>query len=372
MLKSLAERPSLSERISDDEVRELARSASLPQLGLLAEKIRYAWNPKRTITYLVDRNINYSNVCRTDCSFCAFYRHSPKDPEAYVLSRESIAKKLDELVEIGGTRVLLQGGHNDELPYDYYLDLVRWIAERYPQIEINAFSPSEIDQMERVSGKRAEVILSELKQAGLGGLPGGGAEMLDDEIRRRVSPKKISGLRWIEIMESAQSLNLTTTATMVIGFGESFENRLNHLRLLRDLQDRSLSKGLRGFNLFISWTLQSNENTSLGRSRHRQNYGVSALEYLKNLALSRIYLDNIQHHQSSWPTLGAEIAQLGLQFGCDDIGSTMMEENVVSQAGAPTLAKWFVSPEELQGIIRSAGFIPVQRDSSFNQLKVFI
>lgn len=353
-------------RLSDEAALELNASASLPELAMQAERVRYFFNPTREVTYLVDRNINYTNVCSTDCSFCAFYRPTPKHPESYTLSKEIISAKLKALVEIGGTRVLLQGGHNDELPYDYYLDLVSWIKKDFPTIELNAFSPSEIEQMEKVAKKTAGEILSELQQCGLKGLPGGGAELLDDEVRKRVSPKKISAVRWIEIMEIAQNLDLTTTATMVIGFGESIENRINHLRRLRELQDRTLAKGKRGFNLFISWSLKLNENTSMGRSRHKETFGVTTLEYLRNLALARIYLDNIPHHQSSWPTLGPEIAQLGLQMGCDDIGSTMMEENVVSQAGAPTKERWFVSPEELQEYIRGAGFVPRQRDSSFN------
>jgi len=354
------------ERLSDAEAIELYNSASLPELALKAEKVRYFFNPRREVTYLVDRNINYTNVCSTDCSFCAFYRPTAKHPESYTLTKEVITAKLKALVEIGGTRVLLQGGHNDELPYDYYLDLVSWISKDFPSIELNAFSPSEIEQMEKVSGKEAYEILAELQKCGLKGLPGGGAELLDDEIRKRVSPKKISADRWIEIMEAAQQLDLTTTATMVIGFGESIQNRINHLRRLRELQDRTLKKGKQGFNLFISWSLKLNENTSMGRSRLKDNFGVTTLEYLRNLSLARIYLDNIPHHQSSWPTLGPEIAQLGLQMGCDDIGSTMMEENVVSQAGAPTKERWFVSPEELQDYISGAGFIPLQRDSSFN------
>ncbi len=361
--------PDLSKRISDEEAKEMFQTFSLPRLAQRAEEIRYLFNPTKEVTYLVDRNINYTNICNSDCTFCAFYRPSPSHPEAYTLSKEVMRNKLQGLVDIGGTRVLLQGGHNDELPFDFYVDMVGWIKKEFPQIEINAFSPSEIEQMERVSGMNASAVLSELKAAGLAGLPGGGAELLDDEIRKRVSPKKITASRWIEIMEVAQSLELTTTATMVIGFGETIEHRLNHLRRLRELQDRSLSRGKRGFNLFISWSLKLNENTSMGRSRHRDNYGVTTLEYLRNLALARVYLDNIPHHQSSWPTLGAEIAQLGLQMGCDDIGSTMMEENVVSQAGAPTKERWFVSPAELEGYIRGAGFIPVQRDSSFNKVK---
>jgi cyclic dehypoxanthinyl futalosine synthase len=200
------------------------------------------------------------------------------------------------------------------------------------------------------------------------GLPGGGAEILDDEVRRRISPKKISAGRWLEIMAEAHSLNLVTTATMVIGFGETIEHRLNHLERLRDLQEVSRRKGYAGFNLFISWTHQFNQNTSLGRSRHAAAYGAGAVEYLKNVAWSRIFLDNFQHHQSSWPTCGPHVAEIGLHAGCDDIGSTMMEENVVSKAGAPTAQKWSMSPEELRLHIEQAGFTPRERDSNFSNV----
>jgi cyclic dehypoxanthinyl futalosine synthase len=356
--------------ISRDEAISLYGELSFLELGQLANHIREIKNPGKIVTYLVDRNINYTNVCNSDCSFCAFYRHDPKHPDSYVLTRDQLSKKIEETLELGGSRILLQGGHNDELPYSYYVDLISWIHDKY-KIELNAFSPSEIQQMEKVSGKSAEDILLELKQAGLTGLPGGGAEILDDEVRSRVSPKKIKADRWIEIMEVAQNLELVTTASMVIGFGESLENRMNHLDRIKNLQARSIKNGLKGFNMFISWTLQSNENTSMGRSRHSEKYKVSAVEYIRNIALCRIYLDNIQHHQSSWPTLGPEIAQMGLNFGCDDIGSTMIEENVVSKAGGFTKNTWFMSPEDLRWYIKSAGYIPAQRNSKCEILKVF-
>ncbi len=358
------------ERFSRVEAEELWHAATPMQMAELANVVRHRQNPGRVVTYLVDRNINYTNVCNTDCSFCAFYRHDPEHPEAYVISDEQLDQKITEALELGATRILLQGGHNDQLPYSYYINLISRIKSNF-DIDLNAFSPSEVQQMARVSGKSYQEVLSELKTAGLDGLPGGGGEILDDEVRRRVSPKKTKADEWIEIMEAAQSLDLVTTATMVIGFGESLENRLNHLDRLRSLQDRSRSKGHAGFNMFISWILVFNDKTSIGRSRHVDRYGASATEYLKNIAWCRIYLDNIEHHQASWPTLGPDIAQLGLHFGCDDIGSTMMEENVVSQAGAPTKDRWSMSPEELREHIRGAGFIPAQRDSALNIIKIF-
>ncbi|MBX7143105.1 MAG: CofH family radical SAM protein [Oligoflexia bacterium] len=356
-------------RLSRAEALVLYKEAPLAELGQLAFLARKRHNPGANVTYLIDRNINYTNVCNTDCSFCAFYRHDPKHPEAYVLPREVMRAKIEEALELGATRILLQGGHNDELPYSFYVEMISWISSNF-KVEINAFSPSEIQQMKKVSGKSYAEILGELKAAGMRGLPGGGAEILDDQVRARVSPKKISADEWIAVMEVAHSTGLTTTSTMVIGFGETIEQRLNHLDRLRQAQDRSLQAGFKGFGAFISWPLQFNENTSIGRSRHASGYGAGATEYLRNVALCRLYLDNIQHHQSSWPTLGPEVAQLGLHFGCDDIGSTMMEENVVSQAGAPTARKWCMSPEELQAIIVQAGFTPAQRDTAYNILRL--
>ena len=361
--QDIAEKISSGTRLSHDEALAAWRLFDFTELATLAQKIRFRHNPEPQVTYLIDRNINYTNVCNSDCSFCAFYRHDPRDPEAYVISRETLSTKVDEAVALGASRILLQGGHNDELPYEFYLDMIEWLSSRY-SLQLNAFSPSEIHQMTLVSGKSSLQVLSDLKARGLYGLPGGGAEILDDDI----SPKKIGAARWLEIMREAQSLDLVTTATMVIGFGESIEQRLGHLEKLRDLQDESIRAGHEGFNLFISWTHQFNERTSLGRSRHVAKYGAGAVEYLKNVAWSRVVLDNIKHHQSSWPTCGAYVAEIGLHAGCDDIGSTMMEENVVSQAGAPTAQKWSMSPEELELHIRQAGFEPRRRDSSFRLL----
>lgn len=352
-------------RLTRDEALAAWNLFTFSELATLAQGIRFHHNPTQNVTFLVDRNINYTNVCNSDCSFCAFYRHDPSHPEAYVLSRDVLARKVEEAISLGATRILLQGGHNDELPYSFYLELIEWLSSTY-KIQLNAFSPSEIHQMTLVAKKSSYEVLSDLKDRGLYGLPGGGAEILDDEVRKRVSPKKISASRWLEIMGEAHSLDLITTATMVIGFSETPEHRLNHLERLRELQATSNRAGHQGFNLFISWTHQFNENTSLGRSRHAANYGVGAVEYLKNVAWSRIILDNIQHHQSSWPTCGPHVAEIGLHAGCDDIGSTMMEENVVSKAGAPTAQKWSMSPEELKLHIRQAGFTPVERDSNFS------
>jgi cyclic dehypoxanthinyl futalosine synthase len=358
------------ERLSKQDALLLYQEAPLIELGKLANDARQKTRPGSIVTFLIDRNINYTNVCSTDCTFCGFYRPDEKHPDSYVLTREQIGEKIEEALELGATRVLLQGGHNDDLDYDFYCELISWLHNTY-DIELNCFSPSEILQIGKVSGKSTFEVLSELKVLGLKGLPGGGAEILDDEVRKRVSPKKIKSDEWIRVMEIAQELDITTTSTMVIGFGETLEQRLNHLERLRSLQDRSQGRGHEGFNAFISWTLQHNENTSMGRSRHRLLYGADSVDYLRNVAISRLFLDNIPNHQASWPTLGPEIGKVALHFGCNDFGSTMMEENVVSQAGALTQSKWEMSPEELKNYIRQAGYVPAKRNTSYKVLEIF-
>lgn len=351
-------------RVTFEEAEQLYRNASLGELAERAMQRRSLLVPASQVSFLIDRNINYTNVCNSDCSFCGFYRHDPNHPDSYVLSEAQIRQKIEEALDLGATRILLQGGHNDQLPYSYYVHLVRWLREQYA-IDLNCFSPSEIHQMHLISGKSYAAILQELSDAGLSGLPGGGAEILDDEIRARVSPKKIRSAVWLDIMRIAHELRLTTTATMVIGFGEGVRHRLNHLFRLRELQDEAITKRSEGFNAFISWTLQHNENTSLGRSRHRKSYGADSVAYLRNVAMARIVLDNIPHHAASWPTLGTEVGKIALHFGCDDFGSTMMEENVVSKAGALTQSKWSMSPAEIIETIHDAGFDAVERTATY-------
>lgn len=367
-IDQLREKVRAGERIESDEAFFIHSQFSLADLGCLAQLVRNKFNPSDRATYLIDRNINYTNVCNTDCSFCGFYRPNSRHPESYVLTKDVLEEKIEEAIAHGATRILLQGGHNDDLSYDYYLDLVSWIHEKFP-IEINAFSPSEIAQIAKVSQKPSLEVLKELQSVGLSGLPGGGAEILDDDIRKLVSPKKISSAMWISIMEQAHLTGLTTTATMVIGLGESLEQRLNHFEKLRASQDLAMSKGLAGFNAFISWPLQHSVDTSLGRSKRASQLGAGGVDYLRNAALARIYLDNIPHHQASWPTLGAELASVALHMGCDDFGSTMMEENVVSKAGALSAEKYSMTVGELQHFIRRAGFRPAQRNSAFDIIR---
>jgi cyclic dehypoxanthinyl futalosine synthase len=353
-------------RLQFDEAVELYRRADLLSLGRAAQVARFRQVPGRQVSYLIDRNINYTNVCITDCHFCAFYRPDENHPEAYVLSRQQIAAKIDELLEVGGTRILMQGGHNPNLPITWYEDLLRWLRATYPEVEINAFSPSEIDHIATVENCSMEDVLVRLQATGLAGLPGGGGEMLVDAVRSRVSPKKQDAAGWIEAMRIAQRLGLTTSASMIIGFGETLEQRIEHLLRLRDLQDESRAAGSRGFGAFIVWTLQT-ENTSLGRSRNSDMYGAGATDYLRIVAMARLFLDNVPHVQASWPTQGVQLAQVALEFGCDDFGSTMLEENVVSSAGTKLRA---VAELDLQRGIAGAGFTPVQRDTSYNTLRV--
>ena len=353
-------------RLSPEEALRLYHDADLLDLGRAASAARFRHVPDRRVTYLVDRNVNYTNVCITDCQFCAFYRPSESHPEAYTLSRAQIAAKMNELLDAGGTRVLMQGGHNPRLPLAWYEDLLRWLRAEYPEVELNCFSPSEIDHIASVEGCTMQDVLVRLQAAGLAGLPGGGAEMLDDAVRGRVSPKKQNAAGWLEAMRIAQRLGLVTTATMVIGFGESLAQRLGHLLRLRDLQDESLRAHDNGFAAFIAWTLQI-ENTSLGGSKERERYGTSAHEYLRLVAMARLFLDNFDHIQASWPTQGPQLAQVALEFGCDDFGSTMMEENVVSAAGTSLCS---VAEVSLQRYIQDAGYLPAQRDSRYDILRI--
>jgi cyclic dehypoxanthinyl futalosine synthase len=357
-------------RITYDEGLLLYQHADLLDLADAANARRQQLVPGDLVTYLIDRNINYTNVCVTDCQFCNFYALPGDKQKGYVNSKHVLGKKIEEALALGATRILMQGGHNPDLPLEYYLDLVDWIHRTYPTIEINAFSPSEIQYIGEISGLSWREVLSRLKAVGLQGLPGGGGEILDDEIRKRVSPKKIMTDDWFGVMKVAHELGLVTTATMVIGFREELRHRMNHLKRLRDEQDDSLLRFGGGFNAFISWSVQI-ENTPLARSRFASEYGATSTEYLRHTAIARIFLDNIPHISASWPTQGAKVGQMALHFGCDDFGSTMIEENVVSAAGAVTKVSPVMLPREIHRQIRQAGFIPAQRNTNYDVLKVF-
>ena len=299
------------------------------------------------VTYIVDRNINYSNVCVCGCRFCAFYR-PPGHEESFVLSREELCAKIEETIRLGGTQILLQGGHNPDLPLTFYEEMLSFIKSKFP-IHIHAFSPPEIVFFSRLEGIGTDEVIARLRAAGLDSIPGGGAEILVDSVRRRVSPRKCSATEWLRVMEEAHAQGLRTTATMMFGHEEAPEDRLLHLFALRDLQDRT-----GGFTAFIPWAFQP-KNTAIPREAE------TAVSYLRLLAISRLVLDNFDNIQTSWVTMGPKVAQLSLFFGANDFGSTMIEENVVSAAGV----NFRLSAEEICRIIRCAGFEPRRRTMTY-------
>ncbi|MDQ7787798.1 MAG: cyclic dehypoxanthinyl futalosine synthase [Thermodesulfovibrionales bacterium] len=351
--KTVLEKASVQKRLSFDEAVALFAYADLLELGEVSDAVRRQKHPEEIVTFLIDRNINYTNICRNQCSFCAFYR--PKGhPEAYVLSGEEIEKKIEETVQLSGTQVMLQGGINPDLTIEYYTKMFSGIKDKF-NIRIHSLSPPEIVYIAESSGITLEETLKALVNAGLDSLPGGGAEVLVDRVRQKISPKKISSSQWLEVMEEAHRLNLRTTATMMFGTVETVGERILHLQKIRDLQDRT-----GGFMSFIPWTFQPG-NTPLGGKP------VSSLEYLRTLAISRLFLDNFSNVQGSWVTQGKDIGQLCLSFGANDLGSIMIEENVVRAAGISHR----ITVEEMVDLMKKAGKIPAQRDTEFNILRVY-
>jgi cyclic dehypoxanthinyl futalosine synthase len=340
-------------RLQPDEAVMLIKEAGLLELGAAADAVCRKMHPGSVATFLIDRNINYTNICRNQCSFCAFYR-TKGHPEAYVLNQEEIEKKILESIELGGTQIMLQGGINPDLRIDYYTRMFSEIKKKF-YVRIHSLSPPEIVYLSESSGLSVTDTLKELMQAGLDSLPGGGAEILSDRVRQEISPKKISSSQWLDVMEEAQTLGLKTTATMMFGTVETIEERVLHLTKIRDLQDRT-----NGFLSFIPWTFQP-RNTALGGRQ------LSSLEYLKTLSVSRMFLDNIRNIQGSWVTQGKDIGQLCLSFGANDLGSIMIEENVVRAAGVTHR----ITVDEMVALIRKAGKIPAQRDTEFSLLKVY-
>ncbi len=334
----------------------------LPELSSVAHGLRLARTNPDVVTYLIDRNINYTNICNVGCNFCAFYR-TPRQGDAYTLSYEQISIKVAELEAIGGTRILLQGGVNPALPFDWYLEMLRYLKKHHPTIKIDAFSPEEVLGLEKITGLDALEIVSAMKDAGLDGLPGAGGEILEDDVRHEAAPARIPSADWFRILDVAQGLGLYTISTMVIGFGETFEQRAKHLIKIREQQDKArFNHNGNGFSGFAMWTLQT-EHTRL----HGKAPGATAHEYLRNLSISRIALDNIGNIQVSWPTLGFKVGQVGLFYGANDFGSTMMEENVVSAAGGHDRVR--VTEREIIRHINDAGFKPAQRDSRFKIIR---
>src|SRR5713101_1221554 len=347
------------ERISDDEALVLLESRDLVAVGRTANEIRNRNADPDRITFIIDRNLNYTNICYTDCDFCAFYRSPGDTREGYLLPKPVIFKKIEETLAIGGTGLLMQGGHHPDLGVEYYEDLFSSIKARYP-IHLHALSPSEIQHAARRSKLTIPETLTRLRDAGLDSIPGGGAEILVDRVRDVISPKKTTSSEWLGIMREAQRLGISTTATMMYGHVETLEERVEHMRRIRELQDE-----LHGFRAFISWTFQDDGNR-LGDKVPREKMPTS-FDYLLTQAVSRIYLDNVDHIQSSWVTQGLKIGQVALAFGADDMGSVMIEENVVSAAGTT----YCTSAEELAHLIRSLGKVPVQRDTLYREVRVF-
>jgi len=339
-------------RVTPEQATQLFDHADLVDLADAADQIRQKRHPDNVISYIIDRNINYTNVCKEFCTFCAFYRVKGDD-EAYVLPDHVIYKKIEETLALGGTGILMQGGVHPDLKIDYYEKLLAGIKERF-QIHCHCFSPSEILNIARVSKLSVAETFERLHAAGLDSMPGGGGEILDDEIRTDISPLKCNSADWLMVHREAHKLKLKTTATMMIGVGETIRHRINHLEKLRRLQDET-----GGFTAFIPWTFQD-EHTELGK---RNLPKISAAEYLRMLALSRIFLDNFDNVQVSWLTVGMKIGQVGLRFGVNDMGSIMIEENVISAAGARNRA----NDAELRRIIQDAGFIPRQRTSLYER-----
>jgi cyclic dehypoxanthinyl futalosine synthase len=329
---------------------DLFESDDLIGIGMAADAVRRRLHPENVVSYIIDRNINYTNFCTEYCSFCAFYRPMGH-AEGYILPHEVIFDKIQETIDLGGTGILMQGGLHPDLKIEWYEDLLRSIKKRF-DIWCHCFSAPEIMNIAEVSGLSLRDTLARLRDAGLDSLPGGGAEILDDQVRHRISRLKCNTQDWIDVHRTCHELGLRSTATMMFGTGETIEQRMNHFDIVRQIQEDT-----GGFTAFIPWSFQR-ELTSLGRFVKEE---ATAVEYLKMLALSRLYLENILNIQSSWVTPGLKTCQLGLRFGGNDVGSIMIEENVVSAAGTHHQA----TEEELRRLIRDAGFIPKQRDTLY-------
>ena len=339
---------------------EALRLYALPieELGALAERRRqlaradaYDGRGNEIVTYIVDRNINYTNVCNVYCKFCAFYR-TEGETDAYIISFDEIDRKIEETLALGGTQILMQGGHHPKLTKQWYLDLLSHIKEKFPTINVHGFSPSEFVHFREVFGESLEKIITDFKAAGLGSIPGGGGEILVDSVRQRISPLKAMSDDWLEVMDVAHRLGLNSSATMMFGHVETVSHRIEHLERIRAQQDKS-----KGFTAFICWTFQA-EHTKLRAPT------VGASDYLRTQALARIYLDNIASVQSSWVTQGPEIGQVALKFGANDLGSIMIEENVVSQAGTT----FRMTVADMHRLISELGYEPHQRDNWYRLL----
>jgi cyclic dehypoxanthinyl futalosine synthase len=340
-------------RLSEEEATFLLKEGDILALGQAAREICQRKHPDNQVTFIIDRNINYTNICISQCKFCAFYRRKD-DSDAYTLSRKEILAKIEETINLNGTQILLQGGLHPDLTLDYYVDLFRSIKEGF-DIQIHSLSPPEIHHISKISFLSIPQTFKELRRAGLDSLPGGGAEILVDHVRHVISPNKITSSTWLEIMEEAQKLGMITTATMMMGSIETIEDRVEHLAKIRNLQDKTA-----GFVSFIPWTYHPDHTKLGGRA-------ISSMEYLKMLSVSRLFLDNFDNVQGSWVSQGKEIGQTSLHFGANDLGSIMIEENVLKAAGV----SYKMSVDEMLRLISKAGKIPAQRDTGFAIVREF-
>ena len=345
-ISSLLDKAAAGERLTVEEGVAILKSHDLPAIGAAADAVTRRLHPEPFRTYNVDRNINYTNACTAVCDFCAFYR-PPDHPDVYVLPIETLLKKIEDTVALGGDQILLQGGLHPKLPLEWYEDMLRTIKQHFPQVNVHGFSPPEIHHFTKISKLPLKTVLEKLQDAGLGSLPGGGGEILVDRVRKDITRGKVLTDDWLNVMRVWHQLGGKSTATMMFGHVETLEERIEHFERVRQLQDET-----GGFTAFISWTFQP-DNTDMD---HIPPAG--AFEYLKTQAVSRLYLDNIPNIQSSWVTQGEKVGQMALMFGANDMGSLMIEENVVSQAGTVH----HLSLEAIQRCIRDAGFVPRQRN----------
>jgi len=343
--------------LTREQALDMFRSDDLIGIGMEADAVRRKLHPEGVVTYIIDRNINYTNFCTEYCTFCAFYRplKGKLAAEGYILDFDTIYEKIRETVELGGTGVLMQGGLHPDLKVDWFERLLRGIKERFPKVHLHCFSASEIIAIAEYSGLTIRDTIMRLRDAGLDSIPGGGAEILDDEVRHRIARLKCLTQDWINVHRTAHQLGMHTTATMMFGVGETYEHRVNHFQQIYNLQQETA-----GFTAFIPWTFQP-KNTALGGRKWDE---ATSVEYLQLLAISRLFLDNVENVQASWVTQGLKVLQLGLRFGGNDVGSVMLEENVVRAAGTSNCT----TEEELRHIIRDAGFRPIQRDTLYRTM----
>lgn len=354
-IQEALDRALAAERITDHDALALLGSRDLVSIGRVANELRNRKVTADRVTFIIDRNVNYTNICHTDCDFCAFYRRPGDQREGYLLPKPVIFKKIEETLAIGGTALLMQGGHHPDLGIAYYEDLFSSIKSRYP-IHLHVLSPPEIQHIARRSRLTVPETLSRLRDAGMDSIPGGGAEVLVDRVRDIIAPKKTTSAEWLGVMREAHRLGISTTATMMYGHVETVEERVEHMRKIRELQDE-----MHGFRAFISWTFQPAGT----RLAEKVTTYPTSFDYLLTQAVSRIYLDNIDHIQSSWVTQGLKVGQVALEFGADDMGSVMIEENVVSAAGTTYRA----STDDFVRAIKALGKTPVQRDTLYRDIR---